>query len=143
MLPRWQSYLLSDNSQFWRSHAGFFSDLPLRHEHQLFPGSAILIFVLVGVVGRFKTENRRLAWLNLCAASVFCVFTLEIHGFSLYWWFWQIPGMNSIRAVTRSMLVVMWPLALFAAWTIDGFIQWCNQHSRWWQLTPYLLVGTY
>jgi hypothetical protein len=141
MLPRWQSYLLSDNSRLWRSQADIFSELPLRHEHQLFPGYSVLIYVFVGVVGRFKTENRRLAWLNLSAALVFIVLTLEINGFSLYWWIWHIPGMNSIRAVTRSMLVVMWPLALFAAWTIDGFMHWSKLQSRGWQLATYLLVG--
>jgi hypothetical protein len=141
MLPRWRSYLLSDNSQLWRSQASIFSELPLRHEHQLFPGLAALLWISVGVVGLFQTENRRLAWLNLCAAIVFLVLTLEIKGFSLYWWVWHIPGMNSIRAVTRGMLVVMWPLALFAAWSVDGFIQWSKQHSRWWQSVTYLLVG--
>jgi hypothetical protein len=141
MLPRWQSYLLSDNSKFWRSQSTIFSDLPLRHEHQLFPGVAVLIMILIGAVGRFKTENRRLAWLNLCAGVIFIFITLDLNGFSLYKFFWHVPGMNSVRAVTRSMLVVIWPLSLFASWSIDGVIRWSKQQSRWWQPTEYFLVG--
>jgi hypothetical protein len=141
MLPRWKSFLLADNSQLWNSKTNISSNLPLRHEHQLFPGAAVLILVLIGMVGRFQTENRRLAWLNLYAAIVFVALTLEIHGFSLYEIIWRMPGMSSIRAVTRSMLVVMWPLAFFSAWTIDGFLQQVNQQHRWRQAAAYLLVG--
>jgi hypothetical protein len=141
MLPSWKSYLISDNSQLWRIQAAIFSGLPLRHEHQLFPGSAVLIWILVGAIGRFQTENRRLAWLNLSAAILFIIITLDINRFSLYWFIWRLPGMNSIRAVTRGMLVVMWPLALFMAWSIDGFMQWSKQHSRWWQFVTCFLVG--
>jgi hypothetical protein len=50
MLPRLQSYLLADHSQLWKSTASIFSSLPLRHEHQLFPGLAILGLMLVGMV---------------------------------------------------------------------------------------------
>ena len=140
MLPRWQSYLLSDNSNFWGSQSTIFSDPPLRHEHQLFPGAAVLIIIVIGVLGRFKTENRRLAWLNLCAAVIFFFITLDLNGFSLYKFIWHIPGMNSVRAVTRSMLVVIWPLALFASWSVDGMLLWSKQHSRLWQPAVYLLV---
>jgi hypothetical protein len=38
-------------------------------------------------------------------------------------------------------LVVMWPLAFFSAWTIDGFLEQINQQHRWRQAAVYLLVG--
>ena len=141
MLPRWQSYLLADNSQLWSSKVSIFSSLPLRHEHQLFPGLAVLALVLAGISGRFHTENRRLAWLHFGAALVLVGLTLEVHGFSLYWLVWRVPGMNSVRAVTRIILVVMWPLSLFTAWAVDGFIQRFNQQHRWMQAAAYLVTG--
>jgi len=140
MLPRLQSYLLADHSQVW-STASIASSLPLRHEHQLFPGLAVLALVLVGIAGRFRTENRWLAWLNLGAALVLVILTLEVDGVSFYQLIWRIPGFNSIRSVTRIMLVVMWPLSVFIAWSVDGFIQQFRQRRRWMQAAVYLVVG--
>ena len=141
MLPNWRSYLLADNSQLWSSMSSHFSGLPLRHEHQLFPGLAVLGLVLVGIAGRFQTENRRLAWLHFGAALVLVAFTLQIYGSSLYQFIWRIPGLNSIRAVTRIILVVMWPLSLFIAWAMDGFIQRYNRQHLWMQATAILISG--
>jgi hypothetical protein len=141
MLPRLQSYLLADHSQLWSSTASIFSSLPLRHEHQLFPGLAVLAMVLAGIAGRFHTENRRLAWLHIGAALVLVALTLEVHGFSLYRLVWWLPGLNGFRAVTRIILVVMWPLSLFTAWAVDGFVQRYNQQHRWMQAFAYLITG--
>lgn len=141
MLPRIQSYLLADNSQLWKSSASIFSKLPLRWEHQLFPGLAVVILVLAGIAGRFHTENRRLAWLHFGAALTLIALTLEVHGYSLYALVWQLPGMSSVRAVTRIMLVVMWPLSLFIAWVVDGFILRFTQQLRWMQAAVYLVAG--
>jgi len=140
MLPRLQSYLLADRSQIWPT-ASIASNLSLRHEHQLFPGLAVLVLVLAGIAGRFQTENRRLAWLHLGAALVLVILTLDIQGFSFYQWVWRIPGLNSIRSVTRIMLVVMWPLSVFIAWAVDGFIQQFSQQRRWMQAAVYLVIG--
>ena len=140
MLPRLQSYLLADGSQVWPT-AGISSDLLVRHEHQLFPGLAVLVLVLAGLAGRFRTEARKLAWLNLAAALALVILTLEVGGFSLYKLVWHIPGLNSIRSVTRIMLVVMWPLSVFMAWAVDGFIRQFSQHRRWMQAAVYLVVG--
>ena len=141
MLPRIQSYLLADNSQLWSSTASIFSNFPLRWEHQLFPGLAVSVLVLAGIAGRFQTNNRRLAWLHFFAAITLIALTLEVHGFSLYQLIWRLPGLSSVRAVTRIMLVVMWPLSLFIAWVVDGFILRFTQQLRWMQTAAYLIVG--
>jgi hypothetical protein len=141
MLPRIQSYLLADNSQLWSSIASFLPDFPLRWEHQLFPGLAVLALVSAGIVMRFHTENRWLAWLHLSAALTLIALTLEVHGFSLYQLVWRLPGMSSVRAITRIMLVVMWPISLFIAWVIDGLILRFSQQRRWMQAAVYLVAG--
>jgi len=141
MLPSWRSYLLADNSQLWNSMSSNISGLPLRHEHQLFPGLAVMALMLVGIAGRFHTENRRLAWLHFSAALVLVALTLQVHGTSLYQFIWWIPGLNVIRAVTRIILVVMWPLSLFIAWAIDGFIQQFSRQHQWMQGAAYLVTG--
>jgi hypothetical protein len=141
MLPRIQSYLLADNSQLWGSIASFLPSFPLRWEHQLFPGLAVVVLVLAGIAWRFHTDNRMLAWLHFGAALTLVVLTLEVHGFSLYQLVWRLPGVSSIRAVTRIMLVVMWPLSIFIAWVVDGFILRFAQQRRWMQTGVYLIVG--
>jgi hypothetical protein len=142
MLPRRQSYFLADNSRIWQTKGIFL--LPEQYprwEHQLFPGGAILALMLAGIAGRFHTENRRLAWINFGAAFVLVALTLELHGFTLYRLIWQLPGLNSIRAVTRIILVLMWPLSLYTAWAADGFIQQFSQGRRWMQVAVYLIAG--
>ena len=67
-------------------------------------------------------------------------FTLDIHGFSLYRLVWQLPGINSMRAITRIMLVIMWPLAVFAAWAMDRFIRRFTDRHRWLQGFAYLVA---
>jgi len=141
MLPRIQSYLLADNSQLWRSTASIFSSIPLRWEHQLFPGLAVLALVLAGITGRFHTNNSRLARLHFVAALTLIALTLEVHGFSLYQLVWRLMAMSSVRAITRIMLVVMWPLSLFIAWVVDGFILRFTQQFRWMQIAAYLVAG--
>jgi hypothetical protein len=141
MLPRIQSYLLADNSQLWSSIANFLPSFQLRWEHQLFPGLAVVVLVLAGIAWRFHTDNRILAWLHFSAALTLIVLTLEVHGVSLYQLVWMFPGMSSIRAITRIMLVVMWPLSIFIAWVVDGFILRFAQQRRWMQTGAYLIVG--
>jgi hypothetical protein len=141
MLPRIQSYLLADNSQLWSSIANFLPNFPLRWEHQLFPGLAVITLVLAGIAWRFHTDNRMLAWLHFSAALSLIIFTLNVHGFSLYLLVWMLPGMSSIRAITRIMLVVMWPLSLFIAWVVDGYILRFTQQRRWMQTAAFLIVG--
>lgn len=141
MLPRLESYLLADNSKIWKATAGLFSTLPMRWEHQLFPGLVVMLIVLAGIVYRFHNDNEKLAWLHISAGLVLVVLTLEVNGFSIYWLIWHLPGMNSLRAITRVMLVVMWPLSLFMAWSIDGLIHQWSQKRRYLVVPVYLLAG--
>ena len=140
MLPNWRSYFLADRSLLWNS-TSLFSGMPARHEQQLFPGIAVLALVVLGIAGRFKTKNHRLAWLHFLAAALLVVLTLEIRGASLYRFIWQIPGMNSLRAVTRVQLVVMWPLTLYTAWVIDGLLGQLRPRLRWMKVIAYLAAG--
>jgi hypothetical protein len=139
-LPRLKSYLLADNSQIWGSLSALITKVPARVEHQLFPGLGVLLLVLAGIVLKIRTKNSRIAWLHLRAALVLVVLTFVVNGISLYWLVWWLPGINSIRVVTRVMLVIMWPLALFAAYAVDGIIRQYLPYRRW-LLIPLSLVA--
>jgi hypothetical protein len=141
MIPRYQSYLLADNSRLWGSLSRLITMANLRWEQQLFPGLAVVALVLAGIAARFQTANRKLAWLHFTAALVLIALTLQVGGISLYLLIYLLPGINSIRAVPRIFLVVMWPLALFIAWVVDGLLLQSSQQHRWMQAAAYLLVG--
>lgn len=123
MLPHWQSYLIADNSQLWHSISASIPDLPMRSEQQLFPGLAVLLIILIGLFLKIKTPNRNIAWIHLLSALVLSVFTFYLSGFSLYRVIAGLPGINSIRAVSRIELVLMWPVALFIAYAIDALLR--------------------
>jgi hypothetical protein len=141
MLPKWQSFLLADNSQLWNSTTNQFYNISMRHEHQLFPGLAVLTLILLGILLHFHTENRKIAWFHFSAAIILLVFTFDFNGFSFYTWIGSIPGINSIRAITRIILVIMWPLSLFIAWVIDGLLQNKSQNLRWLKIPVYMIIG--
>jgi hypothetical protein len=121
LLPRIQSYLLANHSQLWQSNSPIFSNIPSQHEHQLFPGISIYILIVIGILWNFPSENRNYAILNIVSAFILILFTLNINGLSFYKLIISIPGINSIRAITRIQLVLMWPIAVFAACVIDSF----------------------
>jgi hypothetical protein len=136
MLPTPQSYLMADHSELWGWFSQTFSGVPQRQEHQLFPGVAIFILIAVGIIGRFSSEKSKFAWPNFWAAVVLIVLILNVNGFSLYKSFQIIPGLDSIRAAGRVELVLLWPVSVFVAWTIDAILL-GRENSQW----PIAFVG--
>jgi hypothetical protein len=122
MLPRWQSYFLADKLPYWKFSSLIATEIPMRHGHQLFPGMAAFLLIFIGIIFHPIASNRRIAWLNLAITAVLVVLTLYFHGFTLYKLIWWIPGINSIRAVTRIVLALMWPMALFITYTLDWLL---------------------
>ena len=96
MLPRLSSYLLSDHSTLWRLGMNNFKDLPMRHEHQLFPGLAAAILLLIGML--WKKTDEKLPFLQIHATSLLIIFliTISVNEKSLYYLLLKIPGYNSI-----------------------------------------------
>lgn len=120
MLPRLQSYILSDNSYLWSSpNAEIFSDIPMRHEHQMFFG---LLPLLLAITGLF-VGNRQQSGLayTLMAGMLGLVFalTLYVGGFSLWYFIHKLPLASAIRAMTRLDLALLIVIAYFAAITVD------------------------
>lgn len=130
-LPTFNNFWSAYHSTIWR----FISTSPGTnindHESQLFVGIAVLIIIIIGVVARFKTKNNQIAWAYLGAALLITILTSNFNGYSIYWLIWMTPGFNSIRAVARIQFVLMWPLAFFAAYTIDGILRSVKQKNIW------------
>jgi hypothetical protein len=131
MLPRLKSFLLADNSLLWKHLSSLTSNIPHRVEHQLFPGLAVILLALVGIIYIFRIKNNRLAWLHLGAAAVLIGLTINIKGITLYHLIWSLPGLNSVRAITRIILVILWPLSVFTAWTVNRIQQDFGFQHQW------------
>lgn len=117
MLPRPQSYFLADQSIFWRPlsvHVG--EGTPARWEHQLFFGLGALGLALVGLV----RSPSRMRWTALASTAILVALTLDINGYSVYLLLVSLPGIDSIRAVTRISLVMVLPISLLCAMAIDS-----------------------
>jgi hypothetical protein len=138
-LPKIQSYLQADRSLIWQPDRTILAIHSGRNEQQLFLGAGAIGLILIGVVGRFRYRYSRLAWLNLTVAVALSLLTLDIHGFSFYRLLWSLPGMDSIRVISRIILVILWPLALFCAWSVSAVLN--TPGKGWLKALMYLLIG--
>jgi hypothetical protein len=150
LLPRLGSYFIADNSLIWGALSTNLQGIPARWEHQLFPGLTIIVLVIIGLIFRPKSQNQGIAWLSFWAALVLIGITLSFRGYSFYSLIWFLPGLNSIRAVTRIVLVLMWPGAVFITYVLDSFVRFeqggRHNYGRYWfacTIVVVLLVETF
>jgi hypothetical protein len=116
MLPRWQSYLYAPASYLWGGTLRLGESLPAAQEHALFlgvlPWLASLIFVYLCATKRLNGQDASVGFAMICTFLFLAVVTFYWSGFSLYWYVWEyLPGAGGIRAVTRCMLLGIYPLA--------------------------------
>lgn len=120
MLPRPQSYFLSDGSYFWSwPEAGIFKDIPMRHEHQMFMGA---IPMLLAAMGLLVGAHRGSAHTSTVMAGVLLgliILTLYAGGFSLWYVLHNLPLASAIRVMTRLDQVLLFPVAYLVVQAID------------------------
>ncbi len=124
MLPRVQSYFLADGSYLWSSRDGFgiarilepaFASLPMRHEHQLFVGIVGLALAVAGYLFVHRAERHRSLRIIVGALGLCLVFTVSIEGLSPWQTLTGLPLFSAIRAVSRIVLLFLFPLACLLA----------------------------
>lgn len=120
MLPRPQSYLLADPSLLWSvAKSSMFSGIPMRHEHQMFIGLGPLILVVIGCIIGCK-NNKGLAFFLIVGMSALIIFsTLYIGGYSIWYFFHNLPLASAIRVMTRIDQVLLFPVAYLSALSLD------------------------
>lgn len=125
MLPRPQSYFLSDASYLWSaSDSKIFSGIPMRHEHQMFIGLMPLILAGVGLFFCYRSNDRQVCMLMLGMSLVVIVLTLNINGLSLWYFIHRFPLASAIRVLTRLDQAFLFPVGYFVVMAIDQFITW-------------------
>lgn len=119
MLPGIQSYFLSDRSVLWSSDSRVFSLLTARWEHQLFIGIGAFFALLFLYLRKGLIEKNSLSQKYGYALGIMMIATLSIGGFTLYRLLVFIPGSTDLRAVSREILVMIFPIAYLVAFSID------------------------
>lgn len=120
MLPRPQSYVLSDGSWLWSApDAALFKSLPMRHEHQMFIGLVPLLLAVAGLFVWLRSGLPHVVRLLVGAAGLMILITLNIGGISLWRLFYGLPLASAIRAMTRFDQVLLFPVGALAMIAVD------------------------
>lgn len=123
MLPRIQSYIIGDRSLLWFSQWDGFSQLPVRNEHQMFIGLGAFISILFALIYKpFSMENP-LSYRFLKVLGILSSVTLVLGGVSLYQVLACLPGLSAIRAVSRIILVLLFPIGFIVGQVADSISQ--------------------
>lgn len=121
MLPRLQSYLIADRSLYWTMPQGGFFQVPMRHEHQMFPGlvcAVLFVSAITQAPQLFRAPNKAFAW-SLLAIALIVAVTLCFDRFSLWYVFHWLPLASAIRAMSRIDLILLMPAAVVIAFGFD------------------------
>ena len=130
MLPKPQSYILSDESLIWSSNSKIF-EIDARGENQLFIGAIPLVLIILGFICGKKKRNRFTFWLFAGSLITLIIFTLSIYHISFWYLFAKLPLFNGIRVMSRICLVMLFPVGYLCAYSIDSIAEksewlgWC------------------
>lgn len=121
MIPTIRSYLIADRSLLTKWIGQSFTEVPMRHEHQIFFGLGLLLTGIIGICYLFKAGvHQQLGRVAAWTLFGLIALTLSINGYSIYRVLLSLPGVGSVRAVTRVVLVMLLPLGIMAAIAIDS-----------------------
>lgn len=119
MIPRIPSYFLADRSHLWFHDFDLFSSIEARWEHQMFIGIGAFLALIFLYFRKGLIEKKSLAHKFSLLLLVMIIATLSIAGFSLYYLLMPIPGVSSVRSVSREILVMLFPIAYLVGFSID------------------------
>lgn len=116
MMPQPSSYLIADRSRLTSWIGAYVTSTPMRHEQQMFFGVGLWVLALIGIWRiYYGALHKNLGRLALITLLILIISTLSIHDFSIYKLFLYLPGVSSVRAVSRIVLVMLLPLGILAA----------------------------
>lgn len=119
MLPRAQSYLISDSSRLWYKLSYKITEIPMRQEHQLFVGIVPASLTFVGLFVTLRHTPNVTSKMFAGTILLTIMATISVGAFSLWYLFYHLPLFSSIRAVTRINLMLLFPYAYFSSQAID------------------------
>ncbi|MFY9136489.1 hypothetical protein [Zwartia sp.] len=138
MIPTLSSYLIADGSLLTKWIGQSFAHVPMRHEHQMFIGLGISLVGMLGIYYIYVgTVHQQLGRISAWILFGLIVLTFSINGYSIYRVLLYLPGVGSVRALSRIVLIMLLPLGIIAAIAIDGV----QQRFQTWQTRWAMLVA--
>lgn len=133
MIPTLSSYMIADSSLLTKWIGQSFAQVPMRHEHQMFFGLGLLLVVMLGFYYIYRGGvHQQLGRISAWTLFGLIVLTISINGYSIYRMLLYLPGVGSVRAVSRIVLVMLLPLGIIAAIAIDGVrLRFQAWQTRW------------
>ena len=125
LLPRWTSYLLADRSPLSAWLGSRVPIFPMRPEHQMFIGLGALALFFGGIVTVMRSKDRRFnireTIVRDSALALFFLITATtvFDKYSFYYFLLKIPGLDAVRAVSRIILVMLFPVAIVIAFCVE------------------------
>jgi hypothetical protein len=120
MSPRILSYLLADHSLIWGGVSEKLQGLPVRWEQQLFIGLVPLIILAFGAYqARFWIGWGGRLTLVVISLLFLILLTLNVNDHSAWRFLVGLPLFSAIRALSRIILLFLFPLSLLLAATVD------------------------
>ena len=139
MLPRPGSYLLADRSGLSSWVGSLVTSIPMRHEHQMFFGLGVWILALAGLWQiRSRSDRSGIGQVAIIALLFLVGLTLLVGNVTVYRAMLRLPGVGSVRAVSRIALVMLLPVSIFVAAAFD----WAAKSSTFgsWRRLPLMVV---
>ncbi len=129
MLPQPKSYIMASHSLIW-------SKLNLNMyaigEHQMFFG---IVPITLALIGAYFARKQKDFVSSMFGWSLFIVFILSLSVLggwvSLWYIFAKLPLFSAMRSVTRICLVMLFPLAYFAALGVDQIKSKLNNKTQY------------
>ncbi len=115
MLPRPTSYFIADHSLWWGSISQKLGGIPMRHEHNLFIGVVPFFLLALGCLLAVTTRRRQAVQVMIIVIAIILASITLYNGLSLYYKFAEITNFTAVRALTRIVLVLLFPVAFVAA----------------------------
>jgi hypothetical protein len=142
MMPTTSSYFIADGSLLTKWIGQSFAQVPMRHEHQMFFGLGLLLVGMLGIYYLYRGDvHQQLGRVSAWTLFGLIVLTFSINGHSIYRVLLYLPGVGSVRAVSRIVLMMLLPLGIIAAIAIDAvqqrFKKW---QTRWAMLITLVLL---
>ncbi len=120
MLPRPGSYLLADSSGLTSWVGRLVTEIPMRHEQQMFFGLGVWILALAGLSQiRPRSARGGVGQVALVSLLFLVGLTLLVGNVTAYRAILHLPGVGSVRAVSRIALVMLLPVGILVAAAFD------------------------
>ena len=138
-----QSGLINFFSFFSTERSIFFDSfriLPLHYslgEQQLYPGLSFFIFLFFLYKKKIFNETNKIYNLIKKITFINILIYFSIFGISFFLFLYYLPGFSGIRAPSRSILILIFPISLLIGFYIDKFN---NYKSRNFYIIKYFLI---